>query len=156
MTDLSKSGWRGIPDEAVRRKWEEGGGAWQECPRNPAGTLNGPYLVAQYEAHPQRESGPGQGLWRPIHEARGWNHEAWMWAAATGEPVVPTEPGLWWRDGHSVPVEVEPAYNGMDRIPGKWEYRRMDDIEGWSAPVTDDGHWTGPVVMPERVGGTNE
>lgn len=128
------AGWRECPDDATWKDWEAKGGRWQArlkvndepfiVTRGFDVTSHLPITVRDIPA------------FRPVHPST-WDYDPRGWGA-----VVPTEPGLWWRDDSFAPVQV----GGRERL--QWLGRSMVFHDpGWN-PVTDDGHWFGPCIKP--------
>lgn len=70
-----------------------------------------------------------------------------MRAAQRNGAVVPTEPGLWWRDDGPEPCAVRQPVTGPLVWMWLWDTTHPGNV------VKNDGHWIAPCVKPEVSNG---
>lgn len=68
------------------------------------------------------------------------NHRPEMWLRVECKPVVPTKPGIWWREGMLVRV-VDSVYNDGDVF-----WAPIEGVYPVESPVENDGQWESEVV----------
>lgn len=151
MTDtMTLAGWRPMPDEQTRKRWEDLGGRWMRVPVEGRMLGEGAWSEQAGLNGWEDWGDDSDFLFRPVHPST-WDHMPSFWLLAEGRPVVPTvgmvthgQPYRWWRDDQLDPT---PVWIGDGRL------KYMAETEdGWDeADVTDDGHWISPVVKPGRV-----
>lgn len=144
---MRRAGWRECPSDEVRRAWEEKGGRWHISWLGDGSDNIGPGSpVAWPPFHNVEDSRIGQfSMWRPVNPQT-WNVDWRGWGV-----VVPTDPGLWWRDDYNFPVQVVTSL----MFDGTMIFMQIDEAGEWMdvGAVEDDGHWIAPCIKPEVLNG---
>ena len=78
--EMKAAGWRPMPAEDVRRKWEAQGGCWQAW---TGSDMTQPTILHSARSNTTLEYA------RPVYPST-WDHAAWMWSVCTGESLEPT------------------------------------------------------------------